>query len=413
MRVLEMNKKIDDYYPIIEKAYSAFKKGYYSEITNQFYDFRTSSDINQTLRDLPTLEEVKRQWPNFVGWGTGMEDNNITESYILVSAIEEYRLNKKEGILKDIHNFVKGLLLNAEVSSQTGFLVRNVHPMDCKTHYMNSSRDQYTYWIFAMSYFLHSELSTEDERKRIKDALVRFAIKAEKDVTPENNYCLTKEDGTPAVASCMLVDVLPAEALRLCMIYIAAYMASNDKRWLDLYLKYREECLSLSETIDVSVFKEQIIAPMQMMVSMRYIYELEKDEKYRKRYLALMKKVSDEIMEHVNNAYKNIDKFNFFNKDIHYLKPFKENECVNVGRLWEYGYDLYCYYVVNSTYHGLQVCPRVIAEGLMIQALCPERDIPQQQLDIFFYTLKNIKLNDAAFYYPSYYIACYWAIRNR
>lgn len=408
-----MNNCLDKYLPIVEDAYSSFKKGYYSEITNQFYDYRTSDDINQTLRDLPSLEEVKRQWPNFVGWGTGMEDNNITESYMLISAMEEYRLNHNKEYLDDIHNFAKGLLLNAEVSSQTGFLVRNVHPEDCKTHYINSSRDQYTYWIYAMSRYLDSEFSNEDEKKRIRKALVNFAIKAEKDVIPENDYCLTKEDGTPAVASTMLRDTLPAEALRLCMIYIAAYYASGNNKWLDLYRKYRKETLSLSETIDVSVFTGQIIAPMQMMVSMRYIFELEEDESYKKRYLALMKKVSNGIMEHVNNAYHKIDSFNEYNKSIHYLKPFRENECVNVGRLWEYGYDLYAYFVVNSTYHGHEVAPRVIAEGLMIQALCPERDTPKEQLDIFLYTLKTIKLNDAAFYYPSYYIACYWILRNK
>ena len=405
--------RFDSYYDKIKDAYSSFKKSYYSEITNQFYDFRTSDDINETLKALPTLEEVKRLWPNFVGWGTCMEDNNITASYMLLSAMSEYRLTKDASLLDDIHDFAKGLLLNAEVSSQTGFLARNVHPSDCKTHYINSSRDQYTYWIYSMSLFLKSEFATNNEKERIKKALVNFAIKAEKDVKPENNYCLTKEDGTPAVASSMLKDVMAAEAFRLPMIYMAAYAASNDSKWLNLYKSIREETLSLSEKVDVSIYKGQIIALIQMMVSLVFVYEYEVDESYKIRLLALMKKLSDEVMPLVNRAYERMDEFHKLNNSVNYLKPFRENSYFNAGRLWEYGYDLYIYTPIADVYGELAAPPRVIAEGLMIQALCPERAIPEEQLDIFINTLKNIKLNGAAFYYPSYYIACYWLLRNK
>ena len=409
-----MNNKLFNVYSVVENGYQEFKKGYYSDKTKQFYDFRTSSDINQTLKDLPTLDEVKKCWPNFVGWGTGMEDNNITASYMLWSAMSEYRLNKKENYLKDIHDFVKGLLLNAEVSSQNGFLLRNVHHEDCKTHYINSSRDQYTYWIYFMHKFMVSEFATEDEKNRVASAFVRFAQKAKKDVTPENNYCLTKEDGTPAVASSMLRDVSPAEALRLPMIYLAAYVVSKDIEWLDEYKKYRDETLSYSETVDVSIYKQHIIAPMQMMLSVRFLYDHEEEAEYKNRYHNLMHKVAHDIVPLVNRAFERIDEFNEYNEKIHYIKPFRQNKCVNVGRLWEYGYDLFAYFNVPSTYkNDLDIPPRVLAEGIMIQALCPEYEMPEDQLDKFIYTLTKIKLDDAAFYYPSYYIACYWLLRNR
>ena len=405
--------KIDSFHNKIDDAYSFFKKNYYSDKTNQFYDFRTSDDINKTLNDLPTLEEVKKQWPNFVGWGTGMEDNNITASYMLLSALSSYQMNKKEETVNDIHNFVKGLLLNAEISSQTGFLVRNVHPEDCKSHYINSSRDQYTYWIFSMSRYLNSELATTNEKERIKKALINFAIKAEKDVVEANDYCLTKEDGTPAVASSMLKGVMPAEALRLPMIYLAAYKVSLDSKWLNLYKNIREETFSVSERVDVSIYKEYIIALIQMMVSMDFIFDNETEEFYKKRLLDLMKRISDGVMELVRKAHKRINEFHNLNNKIDYLKPFRENSSFNAGRLWGYGYDLYVYTPVADAFGELAIPPRVIAEGMMIQALCPDRDVPEEQLEIFYDTLSKIKLNGAAFYYPSYYIGCYWLLRNK
>ena len=55
-----------------EEAWRASWERFYDERTHLFYDYVCSYDPKNRLAALPTPEEIRRQFPNRNGWGTGM-----------------------------------------------------------------------------------------------------------------------------------------------------------------------------------------------------------------------------------------------------------------------------------------------------------------------------------------------------
>ena len=112
----------------------------------------------------------------------------------LEGIIARYNVTKEPELLEQAADIYEGLKTCATVSNQRGFLARSVSPIDGKSHYMNSSRDQYTHWIYIGYAFYNHPLCDESQKEKIRKVLVSFAEKAEHDVTGANNYSLLRED---------------------------------------------------------------------------------------------------------------------------------------------------------------------------------------------------------------------------
>lgn len=124
---------------------------------------------------------------------------------------------------------------------------RAVSVEDGKTHYPDSSRDQYTMFAFAMHRYLTSTLCTPSEKDAIATAAVAIAGRAEKNITPETGYDMLTDDDRPTLVTVMWGDTLGNhEYLRLSMLYLLAYESSGDGYWLNKYSKIREEAYQKS-----------------------------------------------------------------------------------------------------------------------------------------------------------------------
>jgi hypothetical protein len=379
--------------------------------TNQIYDYRTSEDADGTFRHLPTPEEMKKCIPNPCGWTTGMEDSDINGGIMLDATLERIEVTSDKALTKYIDILYEGLMLNAKVSEQKGFLARTVHPSDRKSHYMNPSRDQYTHWIFGMTHYYDSEICPEERREEIRNVLVAFAEKAEKDVTAENDMSLVREDGNPALVCRMKGEkVCWHETNRLPMFYMAAYHVSGDIHWLDMYNKERDWALDKAEKIEFSMdFFKGVFALMQMQLSLRLLYNYETDESYRIRYKNLMERVSEATEPYL---YASLEKLRGLSIPITVPSwrelPDEHIEFVRVS----YGYEVYMHHVYLADGVDYHTLLRNATEGIITQNLCPNFKIKREQEQAFGEVVDLVDFSKAFNYFPVAFCGAYWALRQ-
>ncbi len=377
--------------------------------TNQIYDYRTSEEPDGAWRHLATPAEIAASIPNPCGWFSGMENTDINGGIMLDGALDRYEQTKDAAVLPYIERLYDGLMRNTRVSTQEGFLARGVLPTDGKTHYINSSRDQYTHWICAMYHYYRSPLCTDVQKKEITDALCAFARKAERDVTAENKWLLLREDGRPALVCDMLGEhVMWHEIHRLPMFYMAAYATSGDTHWKELYLSLREQALSFAEQIvfDRNIFKN-VLAFLQMQESLRLLHDCEEDEDYRARYLHLMQRVAKATEAYLPDA----------------LAFLQSSEIPRTILSWR---DCPAEFVKDKGLsQGLAVIkPDVLsaagermwfiihnaAECILVQALCPGYKIAEGQVQMFEKAVQIIDFANAFSDYPVTFCAAYYAL---
>lgn len=276
----------------INAAWDYIETRLYNPITHLLYD-RTISNIN----DFPTAEECRRSWPNPCGYGTNMDDCMINAGTMLSACVGRYEAFGEDSVFKFADNIVEGMIGCANAAHTEGFLPRGVSPVDGKSHYIDSSRDQYTMFLYGAHRYLNSELCTEDKRKRLADIIVKIAKRAEKNVVPETGFDLLRDDGGKSLNNIMWGPSLGShEMCRLPMIYITAWEYSGDLHWLELYKNIREEAITRSLPLRGY---GQLYTMQQMQASLRVCYDLDPDVQWREKYLPVMKSVADYVTNKV------------------------------------------------------------------------------------------------------------------
>ena len=361
-----------------EKIWQMMFEKLYSKKTNLFYDFLVEGLSFKEF--LPEPELINKQIPNPCGWCTGMEDSMINGGIMLESAIEAYELyGDKEYILKAKEIF-KGMKKCATVSETKGFLARSLSPVDEKSHYIESSRDQYTHWIFASVKYLFSSLSDEDEKEFIKETLVNFALRARENVTEENDYNMLREDNKKSLATKMWGNLGAHEWARLPMFYLAAWKIGNDESFKEDYLKYRDVALENSEKVVLPNYK-RLFALHQMQLSLRFIYDFDDDLSIKERCLNLMKKIAE---------YNRLSVLELFqkHKQKNILKNFFETKRWNLLEAQFWGYlDGYGYYVPKCIKSDFTcTIPDIhiynFGDGIAVMALVPDAPFDEEMFNV-------------------------------
>ena len=301
--------------------------------TRLFYD-ETELIYDHVIDDLdyfPTREDADASFPNPCGYGTGMEDSMINGASMLLACIGRYR---REGRAEDealAHRLVSGILRCFSAARSQGFLPRSVTPCDGVSHYIDSSRDQYTLCVYGMHVYWNSGLSNEDERLRIADMLTAFARRADKNVTPENGYDLLREDGMPSLCNVMWGDSLGNhETLRLPMIYLAAWEVSGERHWYSQYLRYRDE--AIRRALPMAGRYWHLYTLQQMQMSARLCYDLEENDEKKKDYLNVMREVAYFIEERIPQTHAALEARDDYNAPfLSYKKTPLEKRRVSVA----------------------------------------------------------------------------------
>ena len=401
----------------VESAWNFVFDKLFCKKTKLIYEYRTDEGEHGAFNHLPTKEEILAHYPNPCGWFTGMEDADINGGIMLEAVMHRYSVTKDEALKKYANDLYEGMMLNATLSKSEGFLIRSRLPEDGVTHYINSSRDQYTHWIESMVHFYFSVISNDEQKEAIKKALVSFAKKAERDVIEENRYCLLDELGDPALVCSMAgelhKDIEWHETCRLPMFYIAAYAVSGDEHWLNMYRSVRDRALDIAETIDLSPSSYAIVFPLlQMQISLRLIYDFETESEYKDRYYALMQRVAASI-DRFAKAASELAKSGFVMpntvmpwRDVpkEYQIP-KSSSISGKTVMWPQTY-------LASGVDAERKILRGGAESILTQLLCPDYQVSAEQVDAFLDVLRYISFETPFNYLAVTYSSAWWALKH-
>ena len=268
----------------------------FCEKTNLFYDHLYNLTSDGAVKGLPTLEQIGAQIPNPNGWSTGMEDSVICGSMMLDCAM-------KKGEIEFAKRIVKGLIACATISDVPGFVARSFSPIDNKTHYSNSSRDQYTHLIYSLTYYYFSTFCDDETKTQIKTIFTQIADRMTECVVKENDYEFLREDGKIGLCFKMWGEVGKHEYLRLPMFYLAAFVVSGDEKYNELYLKYRDEAIEKSFGLEYE--KSQTAYPiLQMQYSLKFVCDF--DENVKDKCQELMSLASNAFAKKANEYFEEL-----------------------------------------------------------------------------------------------------------
>lgn len=346
---------------IYDSAWRVVFRRFFCPDTNLFYDFVI--DDGNAWHHLPSVEDIKASIPNPCGWGTGMEDSTLNGGTLIDALVSAYALTYDGRIKEYADKVLCGLLRCAR---EDGFIARSISPFDKESYYIESSRDQYTHWIYGALRFYDSPLCNEVQRSRIRQVITSVADRCARDVTPENEYHLTRADGSVGLVCKMWGGVGAHEILRLPMFYLAAYHVSGEEKYKNEYSKYIAEAIEGSASHRPEAMR--CYCSLQMQCSLRVVYDY--DPTMREKLLEIMKKNAEYGAKKAIVNSREFCKPEHQNEINYRFRKWNEVEPRNMGHFG--GFD-YINPAQSERKDNVAFYPvREVAEGAMVAAMCPQ-----------------------------------------
>ncbi len=346
----------------INSVFSYIKNKLYLEKTGLIYDHI----VPGRETEFPNVKEIESLFPNPCGYSTGMEDGMLSGAAMVDACLLKYTQEGDLEAAEFARKLINGMLNCAFSAKSEGYIPRAVSIEDGKSHYPDSSRDQYTMFSFAMHRYLSSGLCTQKEKEKIAIAAVAVAKRCENNIIPKTGYDMLRDDGKPSLVTVMWGDSLNNhEFLRLPMLYILAYEASSDEYWLKKYHEIRsyayEKSLPMGEYWS-------FYALQQMQASILVCFEADSDNIWKEKFLSLMIIVADYAENMADLKLERIENLSNFNAP---QTDFRKLEMKSGAHLKE-GYEnaLLPQRPDSDEYFALQDCAQVA----IISGLVPERE---------------------------------------
>lgn len=277
--------------PAMDQAWDMAWSRFYLDKVQTFADYLSSYEKGKEQAHLPTADEVKRQYPNPCGYGTGMEDGAILGGAMLSILCDRFAVTGDEQLRDRAASAFAGLHRCVTVHGVRGFVARNVCPQDGTGVYINSSRDQVTHFVHGLWQYYHSPLSTDLTRQQTRTILADVAERMIEFVTPENDYDFCRADGKRCpLGICRMWNVQAHEAARLPMIYAAAWDVTRDERYRKMWRQYVVEATEQSASPDPH---KPAYAFLQMQCSLELLHHLETEPALKETLHARMAHVSE------------------------------------------------------------------------------------------------------------------------
>lgn len=380
---------------------TAFER-FFCPQTGLFYEFVTD-DSAKAWDNLPTALEIKNSYPNPCGWGTGMEDS-VMNGTVAIDALLFY--GKNEDIQKLVYSLADGVLKCGEAGESDGFVARSVLPYDGKSHYIESSRDQYTHFVYSLTRYYFSDHCEKNIKERIRQAIVAVAEKCKHDVTAHNDFNMLREDKSVGLVNKMWGDIGAHEYLRLPMFYLAAYKISGNDEYFSLYRKYVDEAIENSLAFNEKA--SRLYCSLQMMCSLKFVYDYDEDEKVKEKLLPLMKRLAlygeDKA---VNNSIE-------FSKKEHRSEldyAFKSWRQVNMRDGGYFNGYRYLNPAQSELRENVAFYPvREVGEGAILASMCPEKRVSSHLINAVLTMANAIDVKKQSSVYPLLYLPCAYAL---
>ena len=138
---------------------------------------------------------------------------------------------------------------------------------------------------------------------------------------------------------------------------------------------------------------------------MKLIYDVEKDEAYRKRYLRLLEISAKGTEEFVKHAY---DNKHVLQGEQEFFTPWRKALAYYSGLF--HGKSYY----IPDLFAGKPVFKwsRNMAESVVIQCLCPGYEIPEWEKDMFFSYIEEADFAGAKCYWPVLFCCAWWLAKS-
>ena len=375
----------------VEEAWRASWDRFYDDRTHLFYDFVCSFDPAKRLAGLPTAEEAGRQYPNPNGWGTGMEDCAISGGLMLSMICDQFAATEDSALRPFAGKVFAGLVLLGTLSPSEGFVIRGVSPSDGRAHYCESSRDQYTWYVYGLWRYFHSPLSQPEEKATMRKILTAICSRLERNVIPANGYRIGKETGAFDSIVDKMWENLAHEVARLPMIYAIGADLTGDRHWKELAGRYAGEAAARSKDASTKI----PYALLQQQVSLEALYELEESAELKRLWLEAMQGVADRSQ-------------GFLDRCLQYRAPAVAEVDYN-WRMWPLRSS--GSYQVPTRPAALLAEDRTIrepAEAALTQLLCPGRALTPEQIALLRHMIAQVDHSRVTFYGHYYTQAAYW-----
>ncbi|MBQ7922851.1 MAG: hypothetical protein IJ325_09815 [Clostridia bacterium] len=392
----------------MEKTWEYVWNRLFDERTCMFYNYLVGHAPDAATAYLPKPELIGLVIPNPGGYGTGMEDCMINAGLMMDGVVARYEVTGDEQMREYAAKIYRGMELCATVSHKKGFLPRGVSPADCRSHYTDTSRDQYTNWFYAAHRLYYSPLANETQKASIRRILTAMAEKMETEVIPENHWNFLREDGEIGLVGQMWGDVAPHEFFRLPMLYLLTWKTTGDEHWHDMYMRYRDE--AIAGTLKFVPLSGATYVGLQLQYSVRLVYDLDEDPAVREICLKFMqtmtKPYEDMIVDWVNRLmtpqgtewleiqYGNWETSRFRYAGCKGGKGYFIPEPSNFRE--------------HQTYYPL----RAVGEGISVAALCPGWRISDRSLDLLCRMADFVNYDKHCTCAPIALIEAYWLARK-
>ncbi|MGM9625259.1 MAG: hypothetical protein ACI3XM_06080, partial [Eubacteriales bacterium] len=357
---------------------------------------------------LPAPELIAAQIPNPCGHGTGMEDSMLSAGTMMDTVIARYAAEGDEAMRGYAADIYRGMELCASVSDKRGYLPRSVSPADGRSHYGNSSRDQYTHWIYGAYRFYYSPLSDEKQRASIRRCLTDMAKMCEAEVTEENDWNILREDGKIGIVCKMWGELSPHEYFRLPMLYLLTWKVTGNAHWKRLYDGMRAH--ALAKTLEFPVLSGRTYVGLQLQYSLRLVYDLDEDAAFRETLLAFMTRMAKAYeRETAVCADAVLTPEGLAGLDWKY-KPWDKVRALYVGYI---GGKVY--YNPNQSEFGENRAfypLRAVGETVTIAALCPGYTVSGKTMAQLLRVADAVHYDTHVTYAPMALLNAYWTARE-
>jgi hypothetical protein len=146
-----------------------------------------------------------------------------------------YALTKDPETVAQARTLFGGLKSLAHASQRKGFVARCLLPGDpTKAHFLNSSVDQYTFFVYGLYKYYHSPMADEAEKHDMREMLRDICTMIERDGT------ILGTNGAPGWVS-DIEAIRSDRSSRLLEVFLVGFDMTGDRHWREAYLeKVRE-----------------------------------------------------------------------------------------------------------------------------------------------------------------------------
>jgi hypothetical protein len=146
-----------------------------------------------------------------------------------------YAVTSDEATIAQARTVFEGLRSLAHASERKGFVARCLLPGDpTKAHFLNSSVDQYTFFVYGLYKYYNSPMAGESEKCEMRELMRDICVMIERDGT------ILGTNGAPGWVS-DIEAIRSDRSSRLLEVFLVGSDITGDRHWRDVYLEKARE----------------------------------------------------------------------------------------------------------------------------------------------------------------------------